>query len=146
MKIVDLNVLLYAINRDVPHHAALRAWWEAALNGDEPIGIPWVVILGFLRLATNPRVFVHPLTSEQALGRIDQWLARPQVRILRESDEQWRILRSLLESCGTAGNLTTDAHLASLAIAHGAVLVSCDTDFQRFDKLRVENPLDNARA
>jgi toxin-antitoxin system PIN domain toxin len=88
--------------------------------------------LGFLRLVTNPRVFLQPLTCEQALAKVDQWLAQPPVRVVHETEEQWRILRSLLQDCGVAGNLTTDAHLASLAIAHGAVLVSCDTDFARF--------------
>jgi toxin-antitoxin system PIN domain toxin len=130
-----------AVNQDAVQHEPIRAWWESALNGDEPIGLPWVVILGFLRLATHPRVFPNPLSAEQALGKVDKWLAQPHVRILQETAEQWRILRGLLEVSGTAGNLTTDAHLASLAIAHGAVLVSCDTDFGRFAKLQWEHPL-----
>jgi hypothetical protein len=141
MKIVDLNVLLYAINQDAVWHARVRPWWELALNGEEPIGLPWLVVLGFLRLATNPKVFPRPLTIEQALGRVETWLARPNVQIVAETDGQWSILAELLRQAGAAGNLTTDAHLASLAIAHGAVLVSCDTDFARFPKLRWENPL-----
>jgi toxin-antitoxin system PIN domain toxin len=141
MKLVDLNVLLYAVNEDAVQHEPIRAWWESALNGDEPVALTWVVLLGFLRLATNPRVFPNPLSVEQALGRVDQWLGQSTVCILQETAEQWRILRSLLETSGTAGNLTTDAHLASLAIAHGAVLVSCDTDFGRFSKLQWEHPL-----
>lgn len=144
MKLVDLNVLLYAVNGDAPQHAPIRAWWESALNGDEPIALAWVVLLGFLRLATHPRVFPTPLTPEQALAKVDQWLAQPPVRVLAESDEHWRVLRSLLATSGTAGNLTTDAHLASLAITHGAVLVSCDADFGRFTKLRWEHPLGSA--
>jgi len=142
MKIIDLNVLLYAVNQDAVQHAPIRAWWEAALNGEEPIAIPWVVILGFLRLTTNPRVFPAPLAAKEAVAKVDQWLAHPQVRLVLETAEQWRILRGLLDDCGTAGNLTTDAHLASLAISHGAVLVSCDRDFSRFAKLRWEHPLD----
>lgn len=141
MKLVDLNILLYAVNQDAVQHATVRRWWESALNGDEPVGLAWVVLLGFLRLATNHQVFPKPLTVVQAAAKIDTWLAQPNVRIVRETDEQWRILRGLLEQTGTAGNLTTDGHLASMAMAHGATLVSCDADFARFDKLRWENPI-----
>jgi toxin-antitoxin system PIN domain toxin len=141
MKLIDLNVLLYAVNEDSVHHKPVKKWLEAAFSGDEPIALPWIVLLGFLRLTTNPRVFARPLSTEQALAHVERWLQQPPVRILAESSEQWRILRGLLEVSGTAGNLTTDAHLASLAIAHGAVLVSCDTDFGRFDKLQWQHPL-----
>lgn len=141
MKIVDLNVLLYAINRDAVHHAPVRDWWETALNDREPIGLAWVVVLGFLRLATNPRVFTNPLAMADALQCVDSWLDHPNIRIVAETDQQWVILRQLLVKTGAAGNLTTDAHLASLAIANGATLVSCDTDFARFSQLRWENPI-----
>jgi hypothetical protein len=141
VKLVDLNILLYALNQDSPHHRQVRRWWEAAINSDEPIGIAWVVLLGFLRLATNPKLFPRPLSSEEAIAKVEEWLAHPNLRTIRESDEQWPILREMLIQTGTAGNLTTDAHLASLAVAHGAVLASCDADFARFAKLRWENPL-----
>lgn len=141
MKLVDLNVLLYAINADAPLHERVREWWGRALNGDEPIGLPWIVLLGFLRLATNPQVFPRPLSPEAAIAKLDAWLAVETTRVVRETDDHWTTLRSLLGEAGTAGNLTTDAHLASLAISHGAVLVSCDGDFARFKGLRWENPL-----
>jgi toxin-antitoxin system PIN domain toxin len=141
VKLVDLNVLLYAVNRDSAHHEVIRRWWEDAINGDEPLGLAWVVLLGFLRLATHPVVFPPPLDAGQATDRVDAWLAHPNVKIVRATDEQWRLLKIQLDETGAAGNLTTDAHLASLAIAHGATLVSCDTDFGRFAKLRWENPL-----
>jgi len=141
VKIVDLNVLLYAINRDAAHHDAARTWWEAALSGDEPIGLAWTVILGFLRLVTHPQVFQRPLEPAEACARIDAWLAHGNVQLVREGDDHWRLLRELLGETGTAGNLTTDAHLASLAIAHGATLVSSDSDFARFPRLRWENPV-----
>ena len=140
MKLVDLNVLLYAVNRDSPRHETVRTWWEAALAADEPVGLPWIVILGFLRLATNARVFSNPLTVDQAIDRVEAWLVHPGVCIVRETDDHWRILRELLSGAGTAGNLTTDAHLAALAISHGAILASCDADFGRFNHLRWENP------
>lgn len=141
MILVDLNVLLYAINRDAVHHGVVRSWWEATLAGDEPVGLAWIVLTGFLRLATNAHVFPKPLTLEQATGRVDAWLAHPNSCPVHESANHWRILRELLAQVGTAGNLTTDAHLAALAISHGAVLASCDADFGRFDHLRWQNPV-----
>ena len=142
MKIVDLNVLLYAVNEDSVHHRTALRWWEEALNGDEKIGLPWIVLIGFLRLSTSPAVFSRPLDADTALRKVDDWLALDTTRLLTERDEHWEILRSLLADAGTAGNLTTDAHLAALAISHGAVLVSFDTDFSRFKGLRRETPGD----
>ena len=115
--------------------------WRNALKGLHSIGLPWVVLLGFLRLVTNPRVFPRPLSPDAASSRVDAWLSHDNVRVVREKDEHWDTLKQLLVSTGTAGNLTTDAHLAALAISHDAVLVSSDTDFARFDGLRLENPL-----
>lgn len=141
MKIVDLNVLLYAVNSDAAPHERARAWWEAAVNDEETIGLPWVVLLGFLRLTTNARVFPRPLAPDAATSKVDAWLARDNVRIVSETDDHWGRLKTLLRQSGTAGNLTTDAHLAALAMTRDAVLVSCDTDFARFKGLRWENPL-----
>ncbi|WP_396627350.1 TA system VapC family ribonuclease toxin [Luteitalea sp.] len=142
MKIVDLNILLYAVNSAAPGHRLARAWWEDTLNDqDVVVGLPWVVVLGFLRLATNGRVFPKPMSPAVALARVDAWLGRDTVRVVREKDDHWATLRALLAASGTAGNLTTDAHLAALALSHDAVLVSSDADFTRFAGLRLENPL-----
>lgn len=141
MKVVDLNLLLYAVNRDSPHHAQARAWLERMVTDEQPVALPWAVLLGFLRLATSARVFHQPLAPDQALGVVDGWLARPGVVALVPGEEHWRILRDLLVQSGTAGNLTTDAHLAALAIEHGAELCSTDSDFARFRQLRWMNPL-----
>lgn len=141
MRLVDLNILLYAVNPDAPQHRAVRSWWESALSGDEPIGLTWIVLLGFLRLATNARAFVRPLSPAQALDCIDRWLRHPNTHLVSETPEHWRILKELVGQTGTVGNLTTDAHLAALAIAHGAKLASCDTDFARFPGLRWQDPL-----
>lgn len=140
MKIVDLDLLLYAVNENAVHHPAALRWWEEAVNGQEPVGLPWIVLLGFLRLSVNPAVFPHPLDADTALRKVDTWLALEVVRPLGEKDGHWEILRSLLADSGTAGNLTADAHLAALAISHGAVLVSFDNDFARFKGLRWESP------
>ncbi len=141
MKIVDVNLLLYAVNSDSPRHDAARAWLEDLLNGDETVGLPWVVVLGFLRVATNPRAQTHPIDTLAALAQVDEWLSAENLRLVREKDDHWETLRSLIAAAGTAGNLTSDAHLAALAISHDAVLCSSDRDFGRFKGLRWENPL-----
>ena len=141
MRIIDLNVLLYAVNSDAAQHERVRGWWEKAVNDEDTIGLAWVVLLGFLRLATNPRVFPRPLAPDAAAVKLDTWLSLDNVRVLHERDDHWKTLKPLLSGAGTAGNLTTDAHLAALALTHDAAIVSCDTDFARFKGLRLENPL-----
>ena len=141
MKIVDVNILLYAVNPDAPHHDRLVEWWEEQLNGDESIGLAWTVTVGFLRISTHPRVFPDPLTPEGAIHHIDTWLALDVVSLVTETRDHWRTLRALLTDVGVAGNLAADAHLAALAVTHGATLISCDGDFARFRTLRWENPL-----
>ena len=141
MRVVDLNILLYATNRDSPRHAASKKWLEATLSGEESVAIPWIVVLGFLRLATSRLVFPSPISVDEAIAVVDGWLSQPPVVSLNPGDEHWTVLRRLLTDAGSAGNLTTDAHLAALAIEHGAELCSTDTDFARFPHLRWVNPL-----
>ena len=141
MKVIDLNLLLYAVNRDDELHTRARNWLEEILNADEPIGLPWIVLLGFLRISTNSRVFSRPLTTAEATGLVDAWLARPAVIALSPGEEHWRILRSLLANERSIGAIATDAHLAALAIENGAELCSADGDFRRFEGLRWSNPL-----
>ena len=93
MKIVDLNILLYAVNSTAAEHARARTWWEQAVNDEETVGLPWVVLLGFLRLSTNPRIFPRPLEPDQALATVDAWLARDNVRVAREKDDHWTVLK-----------------------------------------------------
>jgi hypothetical protein len=111
------------------------------MNAPDPVGLPWSVLLGFLRLATSPRVFPSPLVPEEAIHILDGWLQRPQVVPLAPGETHWAILKGLLGEAGLAGNLTTDAHLAAIAIEHGAELQSTDRDFGRFSCLRWSNPL-----
>jgi len=140
MKLVDLNVLLYVVNSAAPLHRRVLRWWEAALNGNEPVALCWPVIAGFIRLSTRRGVFPSPLTVEAACARVDRWFELPVIRIINESESHWSLLKHLLSEAGAAGNLTSDAHLSALALSHGATLVSCDTDFARFPGLRWENP------
>jgi len=116
MKIVDLNLLIYAVNRDAPHHGLALQWWEKCLADTETVGLPWLVILGFLRIMTNGRIMPNPLSSEQALDIVNEWLKCPIVRIISPTERHWSIFRQIIRPLGTAGNLTTDAHLAALAV------------------------------
>lgn len=104
------------------------------------MGMPWVVLLGFLRIATNPRILPKPLTPDQAIAVVDGWLAVPVVEILNPGREHWPILQDLIQETGTAANLLTDTHLAALALENGATLVSFDTDFKRFLRLKYFHP------
>ena len=141
MKVVDLNVLIYAVHPDSAHHSVVRVHWNEMLNGDETVALPWIVVTGFLRLATNPRMFARPLAPEAACEAIDEWLALDVVVVPVEKAHHWSVLRRLIVETGTAANLVTDAHIAAIALTHDATVVSCDRDFGRFDGLRVENPL-----
>lgn len=142
MLIPDVNILVYAHNAELPAHAAARQWWEATLAQERPIGLAWACILGFIRLTTRRGVFARPATVKLATGHVRRWLTLPQVQILSPGPEHADILFGLLDELGTAGNLTTDAHLAALAIEYQAELVSTDADFARFPRLRWFNPLE----
>jgi toxin-antitoxin system PIN domain toxin len=138
----DVNLLVHAYNRESPRHAAARAWLENRLNATEPVGLAWVVLLGFIRLTTSRQILRHPWRPVDACGVVREWLGRPYVSPLHPGDRHAEILFDLLADVGAAGNLTTDAHLAALAIEHQAELHSTDTDFARFSGLRWVNPLD----
>jgi uncharacterized protein len=139
--VVDLNLLLYATNQNAIQHARARQWWERCLSEGTPVGLAWAVIVGFVRLTTNPRVMPHPISAADAIGVVDQWLSEPAVEIIEPTERHWDILKELLAALGTAGNLTSDAHLAALAIERGAQLASTDNDFSRFAGLRWSNPI-----
>jgi hypothetical protein len=132
MILPDANTLLYAVNRSSDHHpVALRALRQSF---DDPRGIAlsWTVLLAFLRLSTRRGIFPKPLSVDDALRVIGHWLSHPQAQVVHPGERHAEILGGLLRSSGTAGNLTTDAHLAALAIEHGATILSFDRDFARF--------------
>jgi len=142
VKLPDVNLLVYAVDESSPRHEPARAWVEDRLSGTETFALAWVVLLAFIRLTTSSRVFQSPLTAPQALDLVDSWLAQPCATVVHPTSRHAAVLRELLEPLGTAGNLTTDAHLAALAIEHGAELCSTDMDFSRFTGLRWTNPLE----
>lgn len=135
MIVPDANVLLYAVDEESFAHEAARGWLEEALSGTETVGLAWLVLLAFVRIGTNPRVFAEPLSPEEALDYLDDWLGRSNVAALEPSADHAVVLRRLVLRAGTAGNLTSDAHLAALAIGHQATLCSFDGDFGRFQDL-----------
>ena len=141
MIIVDTNVVLDVTNRQAPHHERTYVWWQTALSGKEAIGLPWVVVMGFLRLSTNSAVFPQPYTMTEACSRVQRWFAEPIIRQVDTIGEHWQHLHRLLEETDADGKLVTDAHIAALAISRGAAVASLDNDFARFPGLRWINPL-----
>jgi toxin-antitoxin system PIN domain toxin len=138
--IVDANVLVYATDGDAPLHERAREWLLAAFARGEAIGFAWVVLLAFVRLSTHVAVFPRPLTPEQAVDLVDLWLRQPAAVLVEPGRRHPSLLRGLLLESGTAGNLVNDAHLAALALEHGATVVSFDRDFGRFAGVRWELP------
>ena len=141
MILLDANLLIYAVNADDPLHRDAKSWLELVLSGQEKIGLPWTVLRAFLRLTTRPGLFRHPLPVETAITLIAAWLDQPSAMIVHPGPRHLQVLRELLLPVGTGGNLTSDAHLAALAIEHHAELYSTDSDFARFTGLKWRNPL-----
>jgi hypothetical protein len=142
MILPDINLLLYAHNEALPYHVVARTWWEELLTSERAVGIPWAVSFGFIRLASHPAVFRDPLPPLEGLARVQGWLARSHVQVLEPGGRHLSIVEDLFTATGVAGNLTTDTHLAALAIEHQCELHSNDSDFARFPGLRWHNPLD----
>jgi toxin-antitoxin system PIN domain toxin len=138
----DVNVLVHAHNADSGVHEAARRWWDGCLAGSEGVGLAWATLLGFVRITTNRRIVARPLAVGDVMERIHTWLELPHVHIAQPSDRHFSRLRTELERVGVAGNLTTGAHLAVLAMERGYVLYSTDTDFARFAGLRWINPVE----
>jgi uncharacterized protein len=141
VKLPDANLFLYAYDSRSPRHGAARDWLEQTLSGAETVALSWTVLLAFIRLSTRSVVVEQPLSVDAAIEIVESWLDQPCVTVINPTERHAAILRELLSPLGAAGNLTTDAHLAALAIEHGALLCSCDTDFARFRGLRWEDPL-----
>ncbi len=141
MKLVDANVLLYAVNADAPQHVAAHSWLDDALSGREAVAFGWVVLLAFLRLSTRSGLLPRPLTLDEATQVVELWLDQPATVVVHPTKRHLSLLHGLLGTAGTAANLVNDAHLATLALEHGAEIVSFDRDFQRFDGVRWCSPL-----
>lgn len=140
MKLVDANVLLYAVNRDAPQHAAARDWLDEALSGGARVAFCWVVLLAFLRLSTNAQIFDEPLSASDAITQAEDWLAQPSAVVVEPTARHLGVVQQLLAPQETGGNLVNDAHLAALAVEHRCTVVSYDTDFLGFHGVKLETP------
>ncbi len=140
MIVVDANILLYAHDSSSPRQVAASTWLAATINGSEHVGLGLVTVLAFLRIATDPRIFSLPLRPDEAISIVEEWLDRPNVSLLAPTDRHWRTLAEQIDRGQAKGPLLMDAHLASLAREHGAVLATADRDFRRFPGLRTIDP------
>ena len=141
MKLLDVNLTLYAYVPETPQHERARVWFEDLLSSREPVLIPLVTVLGFTRISTDIRVFREPFTLAYALDIVKSWLALPNVRIVEPSTDHWSTFRRVaIEGQARAGAIT-DAHIAALAIENGAELCTTDRGFARFNGLRTLDPL-----
>ncbi len=141
MILVDANLLIYAYDLSSPFHEPARRWLEDVLAGSEPVGISWTTTLAFLRITTNSKAFKKPLSIEESTAIVEMWFAHPTVALVQPGEHHLRILVRLLRDAQVRGPLVTDAHLAALAIEHGATLCSSDGDFSEFAGRTLRNPL-----
>ena len=131
----DVNVLLYAHRSDDPAHVPYRSWLEAMVNGPEPFGLSVLVAVGFVRIATNPRVYPDPTTPSLALAEIDALVARPNCRLLTPGPQHWVQVSALCRATAASGKVVADAQHAALAMEHGCTWVTRDADFGAFAAL-----------
>lgn len=141
MIVIDVNLLVYAYNPVAEQHDAARTWLGHVLAGDETVGLPWGVILGFLRVTTHGRAVSSPLVMDRAIAIVDMWRGLPAVKILERGPRYWPIFQDLLITADVRGGLVTDAHFAALAIENEATFCTNDSDFRRFPGLKLFNPL-----
>ena len=142
MYLIDANLLIYAYDSSSPHHGAVRPWFEDLMSRPLPVRLTWTNILAFLRITTNPRILTNPFSAEEAMAIVESWLAQPQVDILGPTQRHFEILQNLIREGQVKGPMVMDAHLATLAVEHGATLCTTDRDFARFGSLRRFSPLD----
>lgn len=143
MKLVDANTLIYAVDESAVHHQAAVTWLDGAMNSHETVLLPWVSLLAFVRITTQPRLLDHPLPTSTATEIVAEWLRRPNT-LAPEPDSRHlaRLTEILAATGGRGGNLVNDAHLAALAIQYDATVITFDSDFGRFAGVRWTTPLD----
>jgi toxin-antitoxin system PIN domain toxin len=140
MILPDVNTLLYAVNRSSEQHATALKAMQQGFDDPRGVAFAWPALLAFLRLSTRIGIFPRPLSVDDALHVIERWLEHPRAQVVHPGEQHAQVLGRLLKTAGTAGNLTTDAHLAALAVEHGATLVSFDRDFARFEGVQWKLP------
>jgi toxin-antitoxin system PIN domain toxin len=139
--LVDANILLYSVDESSRFHDDSSEWLTSALNGTRRVGLPWMSLTAFLRIATNPRASEQPLSPSEAWSIIDGWLSAPTAWIPQPGVRHHEILRELTIDRDLRAGLVSDAVLAALCIEHGLDIVSADSDFARFRELNWLNPV-----
>jgi hypothetical protein len=139
--LTDVNVLVYAYREDAPGHAGYRQWLEDLINSNQAYGVSDLVLSGFLRVVTHPRVFNPPSDLARALAFVRQIREQPNAVNIAPGPRHWDIFKSLCEAAGVKGNLVPDAYLAALAIESGSEWVTTDRDYSRFPGLKWRHPL-----
>jgi len=142
VQLTDVNILVYAYRSDTENHAAYREWLEDLVNGKEAYGVSELVLSGFLRIVTHPRIFLSASTLENALSFTDVLRSQPNAVSVTPGPRHWGIFRALCQNAGTKGNLVADAYLAALAIESGCEWITTDRDYSRFAGLRSRRPFD----
>lgn len=142
MIIPDINLLVFAYNDTLPEHPAAAEWWENLVNGTEPVGIPWIVATGFVRLMSNSNVMVPALSGSDAAGLVGNWFTRSHITPINPDAGYLSHFQELLRATGAGGNLVPDAHIAAIAIESNAEVHTHNSrDFARFPGVRWRNPL-----
>lgn len=141
MILPDVNVLVYAHREDAPDHQAYYKWLESVINDDQAYGISEIVLSGFLRVVTHPRIFNPASTIAQALEFVHGVRDQANCVIVRPGPRHWSIFESLCRQTNVKGNLVPDAYLAALVIESGSTWITTDRDYSRFPKLSWRHPL-----
>jgi len=141
VKLLDVNLLLYAYHASSAQHHEAKQWLQEAFSAPAPVCLSWQTMTAFIRISTSSRIFDRPLSVSRCIDIVNSWLAVPSVRVLTASERHWEILSGLLSHAQCRGPLVMDAHLAALALEHGATLYTTDRDFLRFQDLPIVNPL-----
>ena len=144
MTLVDANLLLYAYDSESSRHAPARRWLAAELSSGRPVRLALVTLLAFVRIASDRRVFTRPLSPGDACGLVESWLSQPNVQLLPPGRRTWQLLGRVCAEGQARGAMVMDAHLAALALEHGASIATTDRDFSRFPGVEVLNPLEAA--
>ena len=141
MILVDANLLLYAYDSESPHHEPARNWLEGVLSSGHPIRFALITLLAFVRIASDRRIYTRPMPPGESCSLLEEWLALPNVRILQPGPRAWRRLGRMCEEGRAKGAMVMDAHLAALAMEHGASIATTDRDFMRFPDIEIVNPV-----
>lgn len=141
MLLIDANLLIHAYQTNSPHHERARPWLERVLSGDEPVLISLTTLLAFMRIMTDRNLHGQPMDVPTAHRHVSAWLARPNVSVAEPTPAHWPTLLSVATESQARGPILMDAHLAALAVEHGATVCTADRDFRRFKGVRVVDPL-----